>query len=61
MSVKAIELVKRLQELAKTGRLYPPPTPRTGQDVAADQLPVFGELLVVLAEDLDKHRRQSSG
>jgi hypothetical protein len=46
MSAKAAALV----ELAKTGRVYPPAIPRTGQDIAADQLPVFGELLVVLGE-----------
>lgn len=55
---RASELVEKLKELAKTGRVYPPTTPRTGQDIAADQLPVFGELLVVLATDLDKAQRK---
>jgi hypothetical protein len=58
MSTKATALVERLKELAKTGRVFPPTVPRTGQDIAADQLPVFGELLVVLAEDLDKAQRK---
>lgn len=55
---RASELVEKLKELAKTGRVYPPTIPRTGQDIAADQLPVFGELLVVLATDLDKAQRK---
>jgi hypothetical protein len=43
---RASELVEKLKELAKTGRVYPPTTPRTGQGMPADQFPVFGELLV---------------
>jgi hypothetical protein len=58
MMARASELVKELKELAKTGRVYPPTIPRTGQDIVADQLPVFGELLVVLATDLDKAQRK---
>jgi hypothetical protein len=58
MSTKATDLVERLKELAKAGRIYPPTLPRTGQDIAADQLPVFGELLVVLAADLDRAQRK---
>lgn len=58
MTSKANSLVQRLQELAKTGRVYPPTLPRTGQDITADQLPVFAELLVVLAADLDKAQRK---
>jgi len=46
------------KELAKMGRVYPPTIPRTGQDITADQIPVFGELLVVLATDLDKAQRK---
>jgi hypothetical protein len=55
---KATELVEKLKELSKTGRTYPPTIPRTGQDITADQLPVFGELLVVLAAELDKAQRK---
>jgi hypothetical protein len=51
---KTETLVKRLQELAIDGRSYPPPRPRKGEDVAADQIPVFAELLVELAKELDK-------
>lgn len=58
MTSKASSLVERLRELAKTGRIYPPTIPRTGQDITADQLPVFGELLVVLAEELDKAQQK---
>jgi hypothetical protein len=58
MMARASELVEKLNELAKAGRVYPPTIPRTGQDIAADQLPVFGELLVVLATDLDKAQRK---
>jgi hypothetical protein len=38
--------------------VHPPTLPRSGQDIAADQIPVFGELLVVLATDLDKAQRK---
>ena len=55
---KASELVQKLQELSKAGRAWPPNLPRSGQDITADQLPVFGELLVVLANDLDKAQRK---
>jgi hypothetical protein len=58
MSTKSTELVQKLQELSKAGRVWPPTIPRTGQDITADQLPVFGELLVILAEDLDKAQRK---
>jgi hypothetical protein len=58
MDAKATALVQRLQELAKLGRVHPPTLPRTGQDITADQLPVFGELLVLLADDLDKAQRK---
>jgi hypothetical protein len=58
VSTKAAGLVQRLQELAKAGRVYPPTLPRTGQDITADQLPVFGELLVVLAAELDNAQRK---
>jgi hypothetical protein len=58
MTGKADELVKHLQELAKAGRISPQPTPRKGEDVVADQLPVFAELLVVLAKDLDRAQRK---
>jgi len=54
----ASELVEKLKELSKTGRTYPPTIPRTGQDITADQLPVFGELLVVLATDLERAQRK---
>ena len=55
---KTSELVQKLQELSKAGRGWPPNLPRSGQDITADQLPVFGELLVVLANDLDKAQRK---
>jgi hypothetical protein len=58
MASEASSLVERLRELAKTGRIYPSTLPRTGQDITADQLPVFAELLVVLARDLDKAQRK---
>jgi hypothetical protein len=58
MMARASELVEKLKELAKTGRIYPSTIPRTGQDITADQLPVFGELLAVLATDLDKAQRK---
>ncbi len=58
MGQNAMALVLRLQELSKLGRIHPPQLPRSGQDIVADQLPVFGELLVVLAEDLDKAQRK---
>jgi hypothetical protein len=58
MASEASSLVAKLQELAKTGRIYPPTVPRTGQDITADQLPVFAELLVVLARDLDQAQRK---
>jgi len=58
MMGRASELVQKLQELSKTGRAWPPNLPRSGQDITADQLPVFGELLVVLAQDLDKAQRK---
>jgi hypothetical protein len=47
-----------LKELATRGRVSPPHLPRSGEDITADQLPVFGELLVVLARDLDKAQRK---
>jgi hypothetical protein len=52
------ELVAELKALASRGRLFPPNLPRSGEDITADQLPVFGELLVVLARDLDKAQRK---
>jgi len=55
---RASELVQKLQELSKAGRTWPPTLPRSGQDIVPDQLPVFGELLVVLAQDLDKAQRK---
>jgi hypothetical protein len=55
MASQTSELV--LRELAKVGRIYPPPTPRKGEDVVADQIPVFAELLVVLAQELDKAQK----
>jgi len=55
---RASELVTQLQTLAKTGRVFPPNLPRKGEDTTADQLPVFGELLVVLAEDLDRAEKK---
>jgi hypothetical protein len=55
---KAEALVKRLQELATVGRIYPPTTPRKGEDVTADQIPVFAELLVELAKELDKAQKK---
>jgi hypothetical protein len=55
---RAAELVTELKELAKRGRVHPPTLPRSGQDIAADQIPVFGELLVVLVTDLDKAGRK---
>lgn len=58
MSSDASSLVERLRDLAKTGRVYPATLPRTGQDITADQLPVFAELLVVLARDLDKAQKK---
>jgi hypothetical protein len=58
MSTRATELVQKLQELSKVGRVWPPNLPRSGQDITADQLPVFGELLVVLAVDLDKAQQK---
>jgi hypothetical protein len=58
MSAKAAALVERLKELAKQVRLPPPNIPRSGDEVAIDQLAVFGELLVVLAQDLDKAQRK---
>jgi hypothetical protein len=58
MTAKADELVNHLQKLADAGRISPPPTPRKGDDVVADQLPVFAELLVVLAKDLDKAQKK---
>jgi hypothetical protein len=44
--------------LAKAGRISPPTLSRKGEDIAADQLPVFAELLVVLARDLDRAQRR---
>ena len=58
MSAKAAALVERLKELAKQARPPPPNLPRGGDEVAIDQLAVFGELLVVLAGDLDKAQRK---
>jgi hypothetical protein len=55
---RANELVDRLRDEAKRGRVSPQHLPRSGQDIVADQLPVFGELLVVLAEELDKAQRK---
>jgi hypothetical protein len=57
MASQTSELVRQLRELAKVGRIYPPPTPRKGEDVVADQIPVFAELLVVLAQELDKAQK----
>jgi hypothetical protein len=47
--------------LATAGRVYPPTIPRKGEDIAADQIPVFAELLVVLAKDLDRAQRKVEG
>ena len=58
MASEASSLVEKLRQLAKAGRIYPPTLPRTGQDITADQIPVFAELLVVLASDLDKAQRK---
>jgi hypothetical protein len=55
---KAEALVQRLKELATVGRVYPPPAPRKGEDVVADQIPVFAELLVELAKELDRAQKK---
>jgi hypothetical protein len=55
---RASELVTQLQELAKQGPIPPSNLPRRWDDITANQLPVFGELLVVLANDLDKAQRK---
>jgi hypothetical protein len=55
---KPSELVAELKALALRGRVFPPNLPRSGEDITADQLPVFGELLLVLARDLDKAQRK---
>jgi hypothetical protein len=55
---RASELVARLQELSKLAKTHSPTLPRTGQDIVPEQLPVFGELLVVLAADLDRAQKK---
>ena len=51
---KAGELVKKLQALSKQIRATPS---RPGDEVVADQLSLFGELLVVLAAYMDRAQR----
>ena len=48
----------KTKALASRGRVFPPNFARSGEDITADQLPVFGELLLVLARDHDKERRK---
>jgi hypothetical protein len=50
---QASELVAKLQELAKQIALPRPNIPRSGDEVAIDQLAVFGNLLLVLARYMD--------
>ena len=51
---EASELVARLEALAKQAPLPRANLPRSGDEVAIDQLAVFGKLLVVLARYMDK-------
>jgi hypothetical protein len=52
---RAATLVVKLQELAKENSPIGSDRPRrSGDEVATDQLSVFGELLVVLARHLDQ-------
>jgi len=55
---QASELTAKLRELAKSGRTaYGATVPRSGDEVAVDQLAVFGELLVVLATYMDRAQK----
>jgi hypothetical protein len=51
---EASKLVVRLDELAKQAKLPSPNLPRSGDEIAIDQLAVFGRLLVILARYMDR-------
>jgi hypothetical protein len=55
---EASKLVEKLEELARPMPLPKPNLPRSGDEVAIDQLAVFGRLLLVLAQDLDKAQKK---
>ena len=50
------KLVARLEELARQASSQEPNT-RSGNVVAIDQIAVFGQLLVVLGQDLNKAQK----
>jgi hypothetical protein len=51
---EAPELVGRLEELAREAKGVGGKGGRSGDEVIIDQMAVFGELLVVLAKNLDE-------
>jgi hypothetical protein len=55
---QASELAAKLKELSQTIRTpYANNIPRSGDDVAVEQMAVFGQLLVVLARYMDTAQR----
>lgn len=55
---QASELAAKLKELSQTIRTpYASNIPRSGDDVAVEQMAVFGQLLVVLARYMDRAQK----